>query len=81
MNFENIDKITKLLQDQNSTVNLDLIQTLEQARVLLSEIYDVEESNAESAEAKGAENNIYEFAYNKINAEFDKLFNEITFSS
>ncbi len=77
MNFENIDKITKLLQDQNSTVNPDLIQTLEQARVLLSEIYDVEESNAESAEAKGAENNIYEFAYNKINAEFDKLFNEI----
>ena len=77
MNFENIKKITELLQNKKDTVSADLVQTLEQATNLLSEAYGIDNQDGEAAAAKGAENNIYEFAYNKINAEFDRLFNEI----
>lgn len=77
MNFENIKKITELLQNKKNTVSADLVQTLEQATNLLSEAYGIYNQDEEAVSAKGAENNIYEFAYNKINAEFDRLFNEI----
>lgn len=78
MNTENIEKIINLLNSRERTSKADLLQTLTQAVELLASAYPQEGEGPDSKEdTVDQKNNIYEYSFQMINAEFERLFNEI----